>query len=266
MNQNSKLALAFHALFITFLMAPLVVVVAVSLTAESYLSLPVTGLSLRWFHALFENRQFVDSFLFSVTLAFGAATLALAAMLPVSLAIAKSDHPAARSIEAFFLSPLMIPAIVFGIASLRFLTSIGMTGTYTGLVLCHAIIVSPFVLRLSLAAATGLDRNYERAALSLGADKRQVFWKIVLPLVKPGLISGWILAFITSFDDVTVTIFVASPSTMTLPVRLFNRITESTDPIVASVSTLMLLIAAIVMIVLDRLYGIDNLFSGSAKK
>ena len=266
MNQNSWLALTFHALFIFFLMAPLLVVVAVAFTPEAYLSLPVNGLSLRWFEAIFENRQFVDSFLFSVMLAFGAATPALAVMLPVSLAIAKSDLPGARSLEAFFLSPLMIPSIVFGIASLRFLTSIGMTGTYTGLVLCHAIVVSPFVLRLSLAAAIGLDRNYEKAALSLGASKRDVFWKIVMPLIKPGLISGWVLAFITSFDEVTVTIFVASPSTMTLPVRLFNRITESTDPLVASVSTLMLVLAAITMIVLDRLYGIDHLFSGSAKK
>lgn len=266
MNENSRLALVFHTVFITFLMAPLVVVVAVSLTAEAYLSLPTSGLSLRWFHALFENRQFIDSFFFSLTLALGAATLALALMLPVALAIAKSEAPVIRALEAFFLSPLMLPAIVIGIASLRFLTSIEMTGTYTGLVLCHAIIVSPFVLRLSLAAATGLDRNFERAALSLGATKRQVFWKIVMPLVKPGLISGWILAFITSFDDVTVTIFVASPSTMTLPVRLFNRITESTDPIVASVSTLMLLLAAATMLILDRLYGIDHLFSGSAKR
>lgn len=266
MNRNSSLALAFHTLFIMFLMAPLVVVVAVSLTAESYLSLPTTGISLRWFQAIFDNRQFVDAFLLSVTLAFGAATIALAVMLPVALGIAKSDHPAARSLEAFFLSPLMIPSIVLGIAFLRFLTTIGMTGSFLGLVLCHAIIVSPFVLRLSLAAATGLDRNYERAALSLGAEKSQVFWKIILPLIKPGLISGWVLAFITSFDDVTVTIFVASPSTMTLPVRLFNRITESTDPLVASVSALMLLLAGITMVVLDRLYGIDHLFSGSAKK
>jgi putative spermidine/putrescine transport system permease protein len=222
MNQNSRLALTFHALFILFLMAPLIVVVAVAFTAEAYLSLPTSGVSLRWFAAIFDNRQFVDAFLFSVTLAFGAATLALGVMLPVSLAIAKSDLPGAKALEAFFLSPLMIPSIVIGIASLRFLTAIGMTGTYTGLVICHAIIVSPFVLRLSLAAATGLDRNYERAALSLGATRKQVFWKVVLPLIKPGLISGWVLAFITSFDDVTVTIFVASPSTMTLPVRLFT--------------------------------------------
>lgn len=266
MNQNSWGSLLFHWIFILFLLAPLLVVVAVSFTPTAYLSIPTTGLSLRWFQQIFANRQFVDAFVFSLLLACCAATLSLVVMLPTSLTIARSEMPGARAIEAFFLSPLMIPSIVFGIASLRFLTLIGMTGTFAGLVLCHAIVVSPYVLRLSLAAATGLDRNYERAALSLGAQHAQVFWRIVLPLVKPGLISGWVLAFITSFDEVTVTIFVASPSTMTLPVRLFNRITESTDPLVASVSTIMLVLAGAAMVMLDRLYGIDHLFSGSVKK
>lgn len=266
MNENSRAALVFHTLFIGFLLAPLLVVAAVSFTPNGYLSLPTTGMSLRWFRQIFENSQFIDAFILSALLATCAATLSLLVMLPTSLAIARSRIAGAKALETFFLSPLMIPSIVFGIASLRFLTSIGMTGTFTGLVLCHAIIVSPYVLRLSLAAATGLDPNYEKAALSLGAQSRQVFWRVILPLVKPGLISGWILAFITSFDEVTVTIFVASPSTTTLPVRLFNRITETTDPLVASVSTVMLLIAGAMMLVLDRLYGIDHLFSGTAKK
>lgn len=266
MNQNTWPSLVFHWIFILFLLAPLAVVVAVAFTPQGYLSIPTSGLSLRWFHQIFENQQFVDSLVFSILLAACAATLALLVMLPTSLAIARSQFAGARALEAFFLSPLMIPSIVLGIASLRFLTSVGMTGTFIGLVLVHAVIVSPYVLRLSLAAATGLDRNYEKAALSLGAEPLQVFWIIILPLVKQGLVSGWILAFITSFDEITVTLFVASPSTMTLPVRLFNRITESADPLVASVSTIMLLLAGTAMLILDRIYGIDHLFSGTAKK
>ena len=265
MNRNSTVALIFHSAFIAFLVAPLVVVILVAFTPEAHLSVPVHGLSLRWFWMLLENAEFLRSFAISLALAFVSATVALVVMLPASFALGRSQFFGRDALAAFFLSPLMIPSVVLGIACLRFLTAVHLSATFYGLVLSHALIVSPYVLRLSLAAVVGLDVNHERAASSLGASRWDIFWRIHLPLVKPGLISGWILAFITSFDELTVTVFVASPSTTTLPVRLFNRITESTDPLVASVSTVMLLFAAAVMIILDRLYGVDKLFMRGGK-
>jgi putative spermidine/putrescine transport system permease protein len=166
---------------------------------------------------------------------------------------------------AFFMSPLMIPHVVLGIAFLRFFTTIGLGGTFIGLVLSHIVVVMPFALRLVLAASTGLDRAVEHAAVSLGASPFTMFRRVTLPLILPGVVSGWVLAFITSFDEVTMTVFIASPSTITLPVRMFLYIQDNIDPLVTSVSAALIFLTAIVMIALDRLYGLDRLFIGAPR-
>ena len=130
----------------------------------------------------------------------------------------------------------MIPHVVLGIAFLRFFTLIGLGGTFLGLVLAHIVIVFPFALRLTLASAIGMDRAIEQAAMSLGASDWIVFRRITLPLILPGVISGWALAFIQSFDEVTMTVFIAAPGTETLPVRMFLYIQDNIDPLVTSVS------------------------------
>jgi len=154
---------------------------------------------------------------------------------------------------------------VLGIAFLRFFTVIGLGGTFTGLVVSHIVIVMPFALRLVLAAVTGLDRAVEHAAVSLGADPFTTFRRVTLPLIVPGVVSGWVLAFITSFDEVTMTVFIASPSTTTLPVRMFLYIQDNIDPLVTSVSAALIFLTALMMIALDRLYGLDRLFVGAGR-
>ena len=113
-----------------------------------------------------------------------------------------------------------------------------------------------------LASASGLDRDAERAALSLGASAFTVFRRITLPLILPGVAGGWVLAFITSFDEVTMTVFVASPSTTTLPVRMYHHIAQTIDPLLASISTVLIVITVILMVVLDRIYGLDKILIG----
>jgi len=132
---------------------------------------------------------------------------------------------------------------VLGIAFLRFFTQIGLGGTFTGLVLSHIVIVLPFALRLTLASAIGLDRAIEHAAVSLGASEWTVLKRVTLPLVVPGLASGWALAFINSFDEVTMTVFIAAPGTETLPVRMFLYIQDNIDPLVTSVSACVIAVA-----------------------
>jgi putative spermidine/putrescine transport system permease protein len=110
-----------------------------------------------------------------------------------------------------------------------------------------------------------MDRAIEHAAISLGASPVTLFRRVTLPLILPGVVSGWVLAFITSFDEVTMTVFIASPSTTTLPVRMFLYIQDNIDPLVTSVSAALIFLTAIVMVVLDRLYGLDRLFIGAGK-
>src|SRR5262249_9327879 len=127
------------------------------------------------------------------------------------------------------------------------------------------VIVFPFALRLVLAAAAGMDRSIEHAAVSLGASDAAVFRRVTLPLILPGVASGWLLAFITSFDEVTMTVFVATPATMTLPVRMFLYIQDNIDPLVTSVSAVVIVLTAIFMLLIEWLYGLERLFAGPGR-
>ena len=262
MSRNGPVALAYHALFVTFMLAPIVVVCWVAFTPEGYLSFPTDRWSLRWFKAIARYPEFVAGFWRSVWLGALSSAIAVAISVPAALAIARHRFPGREAMTALFMSPLMIPHIVLGIAFLRFFTQIGLGGSFTGLVLAHIVIVLPFALRLTLASAVGLDRAIEHAAVSLGASEWTVLKRITLPLVVPGLASGWALAFINSFDEVTMTVFIAAPGTETLPVRMFLYIQDNIDPLVTSVSACVIAVTVAALIVLDRAYSLERLLVG----
>jgi putative spermidine/putrescine transport system permease protein len=265
MKQNGFLGLLFNALFLAFIAAPLVVVIAVSFTSKGFISLPFDGASLRWFRALLHNDQIVDAFWLSVRLALVAATIGVALALPAALAIARYRFPGRGALTGFFLSPMMIPAVVLGIAFLRFLSLLGLGGSFWALCATHVIIVLPYALRLALSSAIGLDRDAERAALSCGASRFTAFRRVVLPMIRTGVAGGWVLSFIQSFDELTMTIFVATPGTTTLPVAMYNQIAQTIDPLVASVSTVLIVGTIVLMLVLDRMVGLDRVLIGETR-
>ncbi len=265
MNRNGPLALGFHALFVFFMAAPLLVVIAVSFTGKGYLALPFDGLSLRWWRAFAANTDFLASFWVSVRLGLVSATLSAAIAIPAALAIVRRRFPGRDALAAMLVSPLMIPHVVLGVALLRFLSGFGLAGSFLGLVAAHLVVVTPYMVRLVAAGLTSLDPRLERAAESLGAGRFTVFRRVTLPLIMPGVAGGWILAFITSFDELTVSLFLASPSQTPLPVRLFTYIDQMTDPMVASVSAALILLTAVTLVVLDRFYPIDRLLTGERR-
>ncbi|PZX34689.1 Spermidine/putrescine transport system permease; protein ABC Transporter permease protein [Cupriavidus phytorum] len=262
MRKNGPLSLLYHALFIAFMVAPLLVVVAVSFTGKGYISMPSDGLSLRWFRAIADAHELVDAIWLSLTLGLVSATIAVALAVPAALALIRHRFPGRGALMAFFLSPLMIPHVVLGVAFLRFFTTLGVTGSFFWLALTHVVVVMPYALRLVLAAATGLDRDAERAALSLGASRFTAFRRVVLPLILPGVVGGWMLSFIQSFDELTMTVFVATPGTTTLPVAMYNQIAQTIDPLVASVSTVLIIGTLVLMVLLDRIVGLDRVLIG----
>lgn len=264
-GRNGPLALVFNALVISFMLAPLLIVCAVAFTPDNSLSLPRHGLSLRWFAAVFAHPDFVQSFWNSLWLALGSASLAAAFAVPAGLALTRHHFRGRAALNALFLSPLIIPHLVLGVALLRLSSLIGSAGSFGFLLLCHTLVVTPYTLRLVLASLVGFDRSTEQAAQSLGASPLNSFWRITLPLILPGLSGGWLLAFINSFDEVTLSIFVTSPATVTLPVRMYMYATESIDPMMAAVSALMVGLTALAMLVLDRLYGLDKVLVGGPK-
>ncbi|ORE94889.1 ABC transporter permease [Aurantimonas sp. 22II-16-19i] len=266
MIRNSLFAKLFSLVFAIFMVAPLVVVVGVAFTPEGFLEFPPSGISLRWFWAILDNPDFIDAAIMSLKLAAASATIATVICVPAALAIGSSRFAGRDALQALFLSPLTVPTVVLGIAFLRFLSMMGLNGTFWGLVFCHVVIIVPFVLRLVLASVIGLDPSIARAATSLGAGGWTVFRRITLPAIVPGIVGGWVLAFITSFDELTVTVFIVNPATTTLPVKLFSHITQTTDPLVASVSTVAILFTVALMLIVDRLYGLDRLLIGEGSR
>lgn len=262
MQRNGILALLFHTLVVGFVLAPLIVICLVAFTPENTLSMPWNGFSLRWFRAIFDHPDFMTSFLNSLLLAFASATLAVMIALPAALAIDRHAFAGRDALNALFLSPLIIPHLVLGVALLRLFALIGATGNFVWLIASHVIIVTPYVLRLALAALSGLDRSAEAAALTLSASRMAVFRRITVPMILPGVTGGWLLAFINSFDELTMSIFVTSPQTVTLPVRMYMYATESIDPMMAAVSALMIALTAMAMLVLDRAFGLDRILVG----
>lgn len=262
--KNSPLALVFHSLIVVFMLAPLVVVCLVAFTPANTLSVPWGDYSLRWFRAIFEHGDIVQSFWNSLGVAGVAATVAVALSIPASLAIARHEFRGRQAINGLLMSPLIVPHLVLGVAMLRLFSLIGARGSSGWLMVAHVVIVTPYALRLMVAALAGADRTIEQAALSLGASRWTAFRRVTLPLMLPGITGGWLLAFISSFDEVTMSIFITSPQTVTLPVRMYMLATESIDPMMAAVSALIIGVSAATMLLLDRLYGLDKVLVGPA--
>jgi len=263
---NGPLAIAFHICFVIFMLAPIVVVCLVALTPEAYLSFPTRGLSLRWFREIANYPEFISAARTSFILGTVSSTIVMFFAVPAALGIARYRFPGRDVMTSIFMSPMMIPQVVLGIAFLRFFNQIGLAGTTTGLILAHMIIVFPFALRLTLASAIGLDARVEHAAISLGATKLHLFRRIILPLILPGVISGWMLSFIQSFDEVTMTFFIATPGTQTLPVRMFSYIQDNVDPLVTSVSACVIVVTVIALVIIDRLYRLDRILLGGSDR
>ena len=262
MQKNGPLALAFNALVITFMLAPLVIVCIVAFTPEETLTLPTSHFSLRWFDQVLHHPDFVQSFWNSLWLGVAAATISTALAVPAAMSIVRSRAPGLQFLQGLFLSPLIIPHLVLGVALLRMFSLVGGQGSFGWLIFAHALIVTPYTMRLVMAALVGFDHSVEHAAYSLGASGFTVFRRMTLPMILPGITGGWLLAFINSFDELTMSIFVVSPATVTLPVRMYMYATESLDPMMAAVSALIVFLTLALMLLLDRVYGLDRILIG----
>jgi len=250
----------FNLLFLAFLLAPILVVVMVAFTPEGWLQIPTHAFSLRWFREILKHPEFISAYKISLLIAVVTAALATLLGMLAAMAVAQYRFPGRELLNSLLLSPLMVPTVMTGIGLLYFLSMLGLASTVTAIILGHVIVTIPYVVRMVSASLAGFDPNLERAAMNLGANPVQTFLKIRLPLIAPGITAGAIFAFIMSMDELTVTLFVSGPKIATLPIRIYNEITYITDPLVASVSTVVVAISCIAVLVLDRLVGLDRAF------
>lgn len=247
-------------LVVFFVVSPLLIIVPTSFTATGVLRFPPEGFSLQWYAKILDRPEFIESFWVSLKLAAVTAVLATLIGTLAAFALHKYKPPGSGALKALLLSPLTVPSLIIGISALLFFTRIGLAGTFAGLLLSHILISVPYVVRLVLTGLSSFDYTLERAAAILGAHPVRTFWDITLPVIRPAIFSGMVFAFLTSFDNVTVSLFLISPSTTTLPMAIFNYMQESLTPLVASISSIMILLSLVFIFLLERVYGLDRLF------
>ena len=250
----------YTALVCCFSPAAVVVILIESLTAANYVSFPPVGLSLRWYLEIPRRPEFIASITTSLVVATGAALASMALGSLAALALVRYRFAGRDMLQNLFLSPLSVPAIVLGIALLQFYAAYGIPRNMVTLALAHVLITSPYTIRLVSVSLTAFDRNLELAARNLGAGPWTAFRRITMPLIRPGMLAGLVFAFIVSFDDISVALFLSSVSSMTLPVRVFTYIEQMYDPFITAVSSVLILIVVVLAVIIERTVGLGKLF------
>ena len=246
---------AWVALVVAFLMLPVVVVALASLSRTSYLTVPPRGLTLHWFTVVLADPEYLQAIGGSLLLAAVATVGALGTGVAASFALVRRRVPGAGLIGALLNAPLVFPAVVVGVALLQFFALVHLNGSFVGLALAHVVITVPYVVRAVTATLQGIDPELEHAARVLGASGPTAFFTVTLPLIRPGVAAGALFAFIVSFDNVPVSIFLLGAGQMTLPVKIFTAIEYGVDPSIAAISTMLIVLTGLGLAVAERWVG-----------
>jgi putative spermidine/putrescine transport system permease protein len=237
-----------NLLVFLYLLGPLVIVVGAAFGSTNYLAFPPHGLTLHWFEAALADPRYAGSFATSLIVGAASTALALAIGLPASYALARLSFPGRQTIEAVLLMPLVLPALVLAIALTVLFSSIGFSAGTVRLVVAHLVICTPYVIRVAVPVLRRMDAALEEAARNLGASPLAAFFLVTLPVLRPGAIAAATLAFVASFDELNLAIFLANPRAPTLPVTIYSAIQIGIDPTVCAVSALLILIVALGMV------------------
>jgi len=242
-----------------FLLLPLVIVVFASFNAGELLTFPPQGFSLRWYSHFFNSTPFITSLYFSLRLA--AVTMVVSTLLGTGAALYVVRFAGKWSdvLRLLIVAPLLLPEVLSAVALLFFFYNIGLGKTAGALVVGHVLITLPFVFLAVSSVLYNFDDSLEEAARSLGANKFTTFRRITLPIIKPGVISGGLLAFIVSFDLFAVSLLLKGIGVETLPIQLFDYVTWDFDPTAAAVSTVSIAITLVMVLLMEKLVGLRSL-------
>ena len=251
------------ALFLTiaFLLLPIVVVIPVSFTEAPIFAFPPEGFSLQWYWRI----RNVDGLLSALGLSAQIAALSTAISLLLgtlcAIALVRGRLPGAEAVATFMVSPLMLPGLVLGIAMLQAMRELGLRDAWFSLLIAHVVITMPFIMRTVLASLSLFDFAMVDAARTLGCSYPLAIWRVLVPNILPGFVSGALFAFIASFDNYPVSMFLVDVRTKTLPIQLLNYLEISPDPTLAAVSTLLILLTIFVLFLCDRMVGLRRMSS-----
>jgi len=243
----------FVGLVLLFLIAPIIAVMPLSFNSESFFSYPMPGFSLKWYEDFFFNERWTNALKMSFIVAIATTIVATTLGTIAALGLSRANFPAKSSIMAILISPMIVPIIISAVGMFKFYASMGLAGTLAGVILAHTALATPFVVITVTATLSSFDRSLMRAGASCGAPAHTVFFKVVMPLILPGMISGGLFAFVTSFDEVVVVLFLASPEQRTLPLQMFSGIREMISPTITAAATVLVLFSTALLVTVELL-------------
>ncbi|MBK1664778.1 polyamine ABC transporter permease [Rhodospirillum rubrum] len=236
-----------------FLMAPILAIIPLSFNGGQFLTYPLQGFSLRWYEAFFTDPVWIRALRNSLIIGIASTILATGLGILASLGLVRAKFRGKGLVMAVLLSPMIVPVVITAVGFYLFFAPLGLTANYPGLILAHTALAAPFVVISVTATLQGFDMNLARAAASLGADQLTTFRRVILPLIAPGVASGALFAFATSFDEVVVVLLVAGPEQRTLPREMFSGIRENISPTITAVATVLILFSTLLLIALEAL-------------
>ncbi|WP_027834729.1 ABC transporter permease [Maritalea myrionectae] len=233
---------AWTILVYTFMFLPVAVVILLAFNANQFGAFPMTGFSLRWFVALWENDAIVRAFQTSLTLGLMTAIISTTLGVLASLALVRYDFPGKNSISTLLIAPILVPEVVLAVALLLFLQMLNIPKSFFLLLMGHVIFTLPFVVLVVQARLVAVKKDYEEAARSLGASPIQAFFQITLPLILPAVMAGGLFAFTISFDDITGTLFWKPGGVETVPTQIFAMLRNSISPEINALGAVMIML------------------------
>jgi putative spermidine/putrescine transport system permease protein len=236
-----------------FLVLPIAAVLPLSFNGGSFLTYPLDGVSLRWYAEVLTTDRWLRALTNSMIIAVPATLLATVLGTAAALGLTQADFRGKALIGGLLLSPMVVPVIITAVGMYFAYAPLGLVNTYLGLILAHTVLGAPFVLVTVSATLAGFDRTLIRAAASLGAPPPLIFRRIIMPLILPGLVSGALFAFATSFDEVVAILFLGGPHQRTLPRELFDGLREHVTPAITAAATLLVLLASGLMLAMELL-------------
>jgi putative spermidine/putrescine transport system permease protein len=243
----------FCAAVLLFLVAPILAIVPLSFSSSSMLMFPLPGLSTRWYESVLTSDRWLPSLRNSLFIGTIATTLATVLGTLAALGLNRARLPLKPLILGVLLSPMIVPSVITAVGIYFFFAPLGLTNSFTGLILAHTALASPFVVITVSATLQGFDVNLSRAAASLGAGPIKAFFRVILPMILPGVLSGMVFAFATSFDEVVVALMLAGPDQRTLPREMFIGIREQISPEITAIATVLIIFAAALLLTMEAL-------------
>ncbi len=236
-----------------FLVLPIVIIVPISFTSGDMLAFPLPGFSLRWYQRILQGDAWIDAAKNSLFIGVSTTILAMTLGTSAAMGLWRMRVRWKPLLIGIIISPLLIPIVITAVAMYFLLAAVGLWGTYAGLILAHTALAVPFVVVTVLATLDGFDTNLARAASNLGAPPLTAFRKVTLPIIFPGIASGGLFAFATSFDEIVVTLFIAAPEQRTLPRQIWSGVREYVSPGIAAVATLLILVSILLLLTVELL-------------